>query len=350
MEQAKLKEYGKLLSFISDIFNNINSGDYTEQLLIEHYAYKLMNIKNKIDEEFKMKAILANYNGKVNLNEERIFFIKELTRFRSVDSKFHSTPYSELTVISGDNSIGKTAFLISTFLNIVMEDIPVVFISPFSNADSLVNRIKDSLIEYNHNITENGGTALYPIDSLIEKIETLVTDNLITSNFKSIDEIKKRVLEIDFKEPVKYLIIDDIQFLRFDKDEPSIKKEDMIEVYSQLHQIARLNNIEILVSVNLSNTNSMKYPFIPELKDLSPNPSIFKYIDTVLFIRRPEFYGLTSDDEKESTYQLAQIYVNNIVKGSTQMCKLKYNSRCRLFEDFNTSNSFMKWDIEDDPF
>jgi replicative DNA helicase len=108
--------------------------------------------------------------------------------------------------------------------------------------------------------------------------------------------------------------------------------------------------IEILASVNLSNSNSMKYPFIPELKDLNPNPSIFKYIDTVLFIRRPEFYGLTSDDEKESTYQLAQIYVNNIVKGSTQMCKLKYNSRYRLFEDFNTSNSFMKWDIEDDPF
>ena len=77
----------------------------------------------------------------------------------------------------------------------------------------------------------------------------------------------------------------------------------------------------------------------PQLSDLRESGSIEQDADQVMFIYRPEYYGLDVDENNQSTEGLAEIIIAKNRHGSTQTVNLYYEKKFARFQN-SDSNGF----------
>src|SRR5690606_2184557 len=88
----------------------------------------------------------------------------------------------------------------------------------------------------------------------------------------------------------------------------------------------------------------------PMLSDLRESGSIEQDADMVLFLYRPEYYGLTEDEEGRSTVGIGEVIIAKHRNGETGTIPLrfigKYVKFADLEDDFNVSSA----PVNTDPF
>jgi replicative DNA helicase len=76
----------------------------------------------------------------------------------------------------------------------------------------------------------------------------------------------------------------------------------------------------------------------PQLSDLRESGAIEQDADLVLFIHRPEYYGITVDEEGNSTVGLAEIIIAKNRHGATSTVNLEFIPEQTKFTDRNFFN------------
>lgn len=80
---------------------------------------------------------------------------------------------------------------------------------------------------------------------------------------------------------------------------------------------------------------------LPRLSDLRESGSIEQDSDKVIFIFRPEYYGITTFDDGESTIGMAEIIIAKQRNGPLKTIRVRFNKTLGRFEDQGTSTIYL---------
>ena len=268
--------------------------------------------------------------------------LKRLDKFSNLPSGFPSLDRvtgglekSSLTVIASRPSMGKTAFVLSLANNLTMKfNIPTLFFSIEMNDVQLTNRyislvskidllkIKSGNLDDDEKQQLKVGIGKVKNNPLFFQTE-LVELSAIANECR---EFKKQ-----YNEGV--IIIDNLQQMNNAAMQHYSRKHELDSVVRELKLLAKEIELPVIITSsvnrNVVTRGGMLRPF---LCDLYGSSEIENIADVIIFIYRPEFYGIMEDPEGNSTAQRASFVVAKNRHGSineVNLCfKAEYGKIC----------------------
>jgi len=107
--------------------------------------------------------------------------------------------------------------------------------------------------------------------------------------------------------------------------------------------LAKDNNVCVIASSLLSRSVESREGRRPQLSDLRESGAIEQFADKVIFIYRPEYYGITVDWDGNNIAGLTELFLAKNRNGIVGEAKLMRNSNFTSFIDFDGYNNDFKF-------
>ena len=179
---------------------------------------------------------------------------------------------------------------------------------------------------------------------LHSKIKTLITAPILVDDTPalSIFELRAKCRRLKQKYDIKVIIIDYLQLMTAGADMRGNREQEVSMISRQLKIIAKELNIPVLALSQLNRgvelrTGDAKKPM---LSDLRESGAIEQDADMVLFIHRPEKYGIMTDAQGNSLKGIADIIIAKHRNGAVGEIQLRFRSELTQFCDLETTSPF----------
>lgn len=256
--------------------------------------------------------------------------------FKVIDSITSGWQRSDLIVIAARPAMGKTAFMLAIARNCAIDFSKAVAI--FSLEMSSVQLMK-RLISSESSIASNRLISGELSDADLLQVHNSVSRKLMDSPIfiddtgaLSITEFRSKLTKLKLKSDVQLAIVDYLQLMTVDS--PSGNREQEISTISRsLKQIAKDLNIPIIALSQLSRSVETRGgDKRPQLSDLRESGAIEQDADVVGFLYRPEYYGILTNEEGETTIGQASLIIAKHRNGSLGDCKMRFIPQFTRFE------------------
>ncbi len=264
--------------------------------------------------------------------------------FRALDAVTNGWQPSDLVIIAARPAMGKTAFVLSMARNMaVTYKQPIAVFSLEMSAVQLVNRLIASETELGSNKIKTGKLTNDEWKQLHSRIKELINAPILVDDTPalSIFELRAKCRRLKQKYDIKLLIIDYLQLMTTGMDMRGNREQEVGMISRQLKIIAKELNIPVLALSQLNRGLEARVDKKPMLSDLRESGSIEQDADMVLFIHRPEKYGITTDSEGNSLIGLADIIIAKHRNGAVGEIRLRFKAELTQFCDVETTSPFM---------
>jgi replicative DNA helicase len=244
---------------------------------------------------------------------------------------------SDLIIIAARPSMGKTALVLSMARNMaVNHKQPVAIFSLEMASLQLVNRLIVAETELPSDRIRNGRLEQYEWEQLEYKIKSLVEAPIYIDDTPAISifELRAKCRRLKNLYDVQVIIIDYLQLMSGTGDNRGNREQEVSNISRALKGIAKELNIPIIAlsqlnrSVELRSGNKR-----PQLSDLRESGAIEQDADIVVFIHRPEKYGLDVDEAGNSLKGIAEIIVAKHRNGPIGDVALRFREEFAKFSD-----------------
>lgn len=297
------------------------SGHLIKDLLHDHLKHiQELRLKDK-----KISGVPSGYNG----------LDKMLLGFQDTD----------LIIIAGRPSMGKTAFSLNLIYNACKAGYRCGFFSVEQSKEQILNRFlaMDTGINSNKirsgNLTNTELTEIQQGMELLHSFGLLIEDSpeLSISDFKALSRRWKLEHKLDI------IFVDYLQIMKPEKAHS--RAEEVATIARGLKATARLLNIPIVALAQLNRGVEDRRQGKPKLSDLKESGHIEESADIVSFIWRPEKYDVSEypiDGEKRPTENLACILTEKNRDGAIGKVWLQFEKECTKFNnlEINIQESF----------
>ncbi len=231
--------------------------------------------------------------------------------FTKLDRLTSGWQNSDLIIIAGRPSMGKTAFVLTMARNIAVDHKrPVAFFSLEMESTQLVTRLIVSETELPSNRIRNGRLEEYEWKQLEYKIKTLIDAPIYIDDTPAISvfELRAKCRRLKVQYDVQLIIIDYLQLMTSSSDMRGSREQEVSTISRALKSIAKELDVPIIAlsqlnrSIELRSGNKR-----PQLSDLRESGALEQDADLVLFIHRPEKYDLFEDEKGNSLIGLAEV-------------------------------------------
>jgi len=127
------------------------------------------------------------------------------------------------------------------------------------------------------------------------------------------------------------LVIIDYLQLMTSRDSINSREQEVSSISRGLKGLAKELNVPVVALSQLSRATESRTDRRPQLSDLRESGSIEQDADVVMFIYRPDLYGLTTGDGA-SLESVAEIIIGKQRNGPTGSVNLMWNAPCASFE------------------
>lgn len=127
-----------------------------------------------------------------------------------------------------------------------------------------------------------------------------------------------------------------IDFLTLIKGSGRSRHEEIGNITKSLKQTAKELNLPVVCLAQLSRKVEERNNKRPLLSDLRESGSIEEDADGILFLYRPEYYGIAIDGSNRPTAGLAEVIVAKNKDGKTGICKLLFQAEYMRFENLTS--------------
>lgn len=236
---------------------------------------------------------------------------------------------SDLVIIAARPGMGKTAFVLSLARNAAIKfKKPVAFFSLEMSSVQLVNRLIASETELKSDKLRRGQLANHEWEQLHSKIVPLTEAPIYIDDTPSLSilELRAKCRRLVAERKVELIIIDYLQLMVAGFDSRNFNREQEISTISRsLKSIAKELEVPIIALSQLSRAvESRGGSKKPQLSDLRESGAIEQDADMVMFIYRPDYYGLTEDEEQNNLNGIAEIIVSKNRNGALKTVQLKF--------------------------
>lgn len=276
-------------------YEAMNSG-YTTNISLEkilnNFENKLFNLTNEIKTQTLISSAELLNEIFVELKQKSLNpTLSGLSSgFYDLDSLIQGFQRSELIIIAGRPSMGKTALSLNIALNIVKNSkLPVLFFSLEMSKEQIMYRLLAMETNINQIRLKNG--KLYQYDWLklskvmkvLAKLPFFVDD---TSDL-SIQGIRSNLKTILFEQNnIGLIIIDYLQLMQNSKLKTENRVQELSQITRSLKIMAREFNIPIIALSQLSRNVENRVDKKPILSDLRESGSIEQDADLVLMLSK----------------------------------------------------------------
>jgi replicative DNA helicase len=219
--------------------------------------------------------------------------------FYDLDSLTQGFQKSDLIILAGRPSMGKTAFVLNITENILKNyKLPIIFFSLEMSKEQLIYRLLSSDTGISQTRLKLGN--LYKEDwnnlrnsiQIYSKLPFFLNDE---ANI-TISEIRSQIKKIIFEQThIGLIIIDYLQLLLNSKIKVENRVQELSQITRSLKGLAKEFQIPIIALSQLSRNVENRINKRPILSDLRESGSIEQDADLVLMLYRENYYNLTTE-------------------------------------------------------
>jgi replicative DNA helicase len=257
------------------------------------------------------------------------------TGFENYDNQFGGLSAGEFVVIGGRPAMGKTQMLVTMALHLSLNQ-PVLYYTYDLSETYLSYRFISGITAIpgtnlvQHKLADDEKSRLSTVESEMEKRQLFIMDGGKLNLYAFIEHCSKQIVE----KGVKVVIIDYLQLMTASNNYRS-RDSEISEIVREFKNIATNNNVCVIASSQLNRTvESRGGTRRPILSDLRDSGAIEQDADKVLFIYRPEYYGLDVFEDGNSTDCVIElILAKNRIGNTGSIHLLRDKSFTRIFSD-----------------
>lgn len=220
---------------------------------------------------------------------------------------------SDLIIVAARPSMGKTAFALSMAKNMAVDHgRPIGIFSLEMSSLQLVTRLIVSETELPSQRIRNGKLDDHEWKQLESKIKKLVEAPIFIDDTAAISlfEFRAKARRLKLQHNIELIVVDYLQLMTSSVDSRGSREQEVSNISRSLKAVAKELEIPIIALSQLNRSVEMRSGNKrPQLSDLRESGAIEQDADLVLFIHRPEKYGLTEDEDGNSYKGVAEIIV-----------------------------------------
>ena len=261
-------------------------GSYQLANLFSSNCNSISTVKECIESVYE--TINRNMSGKTELTGTP-------TGFDKIDGKTGGLQKSDLIIIAGETSAGKTSMAVSMMKNAAIAGAKIAMYSMEMKKEQITSRIISMISGIPSNVilySPLSGIQLENVDRAVDTVSKMQIyfDDRSTSN---IDTIISSIRQMKFKNGIDGAVVDYLQILNVNM-KGSNKEQQMGEVARRLKNLAKDLDIWIIALSQMNRDNLNPVPTLARLRD---SGQIAEAADIVMLIYRPEVKGKRYPDE-----------------------------------------------------
>jgi replicative DNA helicase len=265
--------------------------------------------------------------------------------FTDLDRMTSGWQKSDLVIIAARPAMGKTAFVLTCARNAAVEfDKPVVVFSLEMSSVQLVNRLISGETEIEQEKIRKGTLEEWEWAQIHSKIGRLEQAPLIIDDTPALNifEFRAKCRRLKSQHDIQLIIIDYLQLMQGKADGKGggNREQEIGSISRALKSVAKELNVPVIALSQLSRAveNRPGGSKRPMLSDLRESGSIEQDADMVLFLYRPEYYGLTEDEDGNPTNGVGEVIIAKHRNGETGVVRLKFVGKFVKFTDLEQGN------------
>jgi replicative DNA helicase len=334
----------QLISSSMEIAHSAYEGNEDVFDLLDAAEAKIFQISEEgIKESFKSmdKAVKEALELIEAIHSKNISTFSVPSGFFELDDLLGGFQKSDLIIVAARPSMGKTAFAMSAARNAAIEhQVPIAVFSLEMATIQLATRLISAEARINaHNVrtgkfkAEEGAKISRTVHKL-SKAPIYIDDTPAIS----ILELRAKARRLKNEKNIGLIIIDYLQLLSASYNMESRERE-ISTISRSLKSLAKELNIPVIALSQLNRQVESRTDKKPMLSDLRESGSIEQDADVVLFLYRPEVYGITQysggDMQGESTEGVAEVIVGKQRNGPIGEVKLRFIKDYARFENLD---------------
>ena len=246
---------------------------------------------------------------------------------------------SDLLVLAARPGMGKTAFVLSIARNAAVEfKKGVAIFSLEMSSLQLVQRLIAAESELSGEKLRKGQLEEYEYHQLNAKIGKLAEAPLFIDDTPglSVFELRAKARRLKENHNIQMIIIDYLQLMTAGGDNKGNREQEISMISRSLKSLAKELSVPVIALSQLSRAVETRGgDKRPQLSDLRESGAIEQDADMVMFIYRPEYYGITEDAEGNYVGGQAQVIVAKHRHGALQDINLKFIAHLAKFTDLD---------------
>jgi replicative DNA helicase len=251
--------------------------------------------------------------------------------FPSMDKVIYGWQPSDLVILAARPAVGKTAFALNLVRYAALnktKPTPVAFFSLEMSAAQLVQRILSAESEIMLEKISRGKLEDHEVQQLYKKgIEVLAKAPIFIDDSAALNifELRAKARRLVNKHGVGLIIIDYLQLMSGGGNKNTNREQEISTISRGLKQLAKELNIPIIALSQLSREVEKRKDGnkMPQLSDLRESGAIEQDADMVMFLYRPEYYDITSNEFGESNRGETHVRIAKHRNGSLETIKLR---------------------------
>jgi replicative DNA helicase len=263
--------------------------------------------------------------------------------FPTLDKITYGWQPTDLIILAARPAVGKTAFALNLARNAALsasKPTSVAFFSLEMSSAQLVQRILSAESEILMEKIARGRLEEHEMKQLYKKgIDRLAKAPIFIDDTPALNifELRAKCRRLKNKHNVGFIIIDYLQLMSGAGDNKNGNREQEISRISRdLKGLAKELQVPIIALSQLSRAveSRKEGEKIPQLSDLRESGAIEQDADMVMFLYRPEYYGITANEMGESNKGETHVKIAKHRNGSLDTVKLRALLHIQKFTEY----------------
>ena len=338
---AKLVREKSILRNIINVASTISNEAYDNQSdvteILDKAEQTLFSLSKDADKgRFKeikplLHDVLENW---VNRKEGSLTGVP--SSFFDLDNMLSGFQNSDLIILAGRPSMGKTALALNFGRNIAIDHkLKVGFFSLEMSSKQLVERLITSEAKADSHLVRTGKLPKNEWKKLSEAASSLSESSIYIDDSADLNimELRAKARQLKSDKDIDIIFIDYIQLLHAPQKSES-RQQEISYISRSLKALAKELDIPIIALSQLSRAVESRTDHRPIMSDLRESGAIEQDADVVMFIYRKYVYSKAEEDEG-----LGEIILSKHRNGPTGVVKVSFIDKYAKFDNLDISHN-----------
>jgi len=329
------------------ISSEIQSKSYEDAMelndLIDFAEASLFRVTegNITKESQPIKPLLQRAVEQIEINSKKPDGLSGIASgFSKLDNITGGWQKTDLIIIAARPAMGKTAFVLTMARNMsVIHKVPVAVFSLEMSSLQLVNRLISAETELGSDKIKSGRLENWEWEVFNRKLKNLEEAPLFIDDTPalSIFEFRAKCRRLKMQYNIGIVVVDYLQLMTTGGDIRGNREQEVSMISRNLKAIAKEIDVPIVALSQLNRSVESREGKRPQLSDLRESGAIEQDADMVMFIHRPEYYGIHTDQEGNSLKGIAEIIVAKHRNGAIGEFHLSFKAHLARFSDLESA-------------
>lgn len=255
--------------------------------------------------------------------------------FTELDNITGGFQKSDLIIVAGRPSQGKTALVLSVARNAsVIHNVPIGFFSLEMSTQQLVMRLICAEARVDAHSVRTGRLPEDEWRKLSTSVGRLYKAKIFIDDTPALGvlELRAKARRLKAEHNVGMIVVDYLQLMQGPRNAQS-REQEISSISRSLKALAKELNIPVVALSQLNRAVEARGDKRPVLADLRESGAIEQDADVVVFVHRPEMFGIEKDENGNSTEGTAELIIGKQRNGPTGSARMAFIKQYARFEN-----------------